>query len=95
MKVEGGRVVKVVKVEWGRQELTGTIPAELCELDGLKGLELSCNEIGGLLPSAIGKLTALKWLQLYDNGLEGSIPLWETKETAEAYLATLKATSPN
>eukprot|EP00518_Triparma_eleuthera_P023347 CAMPEP_0197548264 /NCGR_PEP_ID=MMETSP1320-20131121/2427_1 /TAXON_ID=91990 /ORGANISM="Bolidomonas sp., Strain RCC2347" /LENGTH=454 /DNA_ID=CAMNT_0043108247 /DNA_START=282 /DNA_END=1646 /DNA_ORIENTATION=- len=69
-EVEDGRVTKV---DWGELSLTGTIPAEIGELDGLRELWLYGNEISSI-PSEIGKLASLDCIWLYNCRLEGPLP---------------------
>ena len=69
-EVEGGRVVEL---EWFKRGLTGSIPAEIGDLDGLHELSLSYNEISGDLPSEISKLTSLTGLDVANNRLEGAL----------------------
>ena len=69
--VEGGRVVRV---EWAREGFSGTIPAEIGELDALTVMDLWANEIGGVLPPEIGNLASLVDLLLNVNRIEGGVP---------------------
>ncbi len=55
--------------------LTGTLPDELGDLDNLITLDLSYNTIGGAIPNALGDLVNLEWLSLDNNNLSGSIPV--------------------
>mmetsp|Transcript_29109 Transcript_29109/g.58130 ORF Transcript_29109/g.58130 Transcript_29109/m.58130 type:complete len:144 (-) Transcript_29109:14-445(-) len=48
--------------------LKGNLPSEIGELDGLRVLDLSCNEISSI-PPEIGKLTSLTELELGRNHL--------------------------
>ncbi len=54
--------------------LNGTLPASLSQLEQLKVLELSFNKISGSLPSQIGALKNLEVLALNGNHLSGTIP---------------------
>jgi len=55
--------------------LTGTLPAELGNLAGPRGLYFGANEITGEIPSELGKLTTLVGLNIADNNFTGSVPL--------------------
>lgn len=54
--------------------LEGSIPASICQLENLKWLELSFNKINGALPKEIGDLSQLEILAFNSNYLSGSIP---------------------
>ena len=54
--------------------MRGSIPPELGNLDKLQRLDLSGNELSGLIPSELGNLQNLQYLNLDDNELSGSIP---------------------
>ena len=54
--------------------LTGTLPSSLENLEQLQILELSFNKIEGTLPSALGNLSKLEVLALNGNNLTGIIP---------------------
>jgi hypothetical protein len=58
----------------GGNQLLGSIPAELSQLDSLKWLFLSDNQLSGRIPSELGQLTNLENLSLAENQLSGSIP---------------------
>lgn len=54
--------------------LTGTLPPELGDLDALQYLELGLNQIGGSIPVEIGNLTNLVALSFRDNVMTGTLP---------------------
>ncbi len=54
--------------------LTGTLPSELGDLQGLIDLQLCNNSISGGIPPELGNLTQLQYLSLWDNPLNGEIP---------------------
>ena len=54
--------------------LTGTIPAELGDLESLKQLLLNNNGLTGTIPAELGNLVNLEQLFLNDNELSGTIP---------------------
>jgi len=55
-------------------QLTGSIPAEICNLTNFTYLRLYNNQLTGSIPSEIGNLTNLTLLRLEDNQLTGEIP---------------------
>uniref|UniRef100_A0A2N9G321 Uncharacterized protein n=1 Tax=Fagus sylvatica TaxID=28930 RepID=A0A2N9G321_FAGSY len=55
-------------------KLSGTIPREIMELDGLISLNLSRNFLTGRINSDIGALQSLEVLDLSENQLHGGIP---------------------
>ncbi len=55
-------------------ELTGSIPPELGNLQNLWGLTLSGNVLAGPIPSELGGLKNLGILDLSDNKLTGPVP---------------------
>ena len=67
----GGRVTHLRLHE---NELTGSIPSSLGNLDNLEVLYLSHNELTGSIPDSLGGLENLNELYLQDNRLTGSIP---------------------
>ena len=76
---------RVVQLSLSRNNLTGSIPAEIGKLTHIEKIDLHRNKLTGSIPSEIGKLTELHTLHLYRNcevqsdgtctgGLTGSIP---------------------
>ncbi len=65
---------KVVAIDLGFNNLTGSIPTSIGNLENLESLKLFFNHIEGTLPSEIGNLTNLKILDLNSNNLTGQIP---------------------
>ena len=65
---------RVVEIRLWRNQLAGSIPAELGNLDGLKFLSLGRNELKGGIPPEIGELAELTYLGLGENQLTGSLP---------------------
>uniref|UniRef100_A0A6N2NAJ5 non-specific serine/threonine protein kinase n=1 Tax=Salix viminalis TaxID=40686 RepID=A0A6N2NAJ5_SALVM len=61
-------------MEFGRNQIRGTIPDGIGNLVSLGYLSLESNQLGGMIPSSIGKLQNLGYLYLYDNKISGSIP---------------------
>jgi len=55
-------------------QLTGSIPSEIGNLNSLQYLYLDENQLAGSIPSEIGNLNSLEDLLLYGNQLTGSIP---------------------
>lgn len=55
----------------GGQNLTGTIPEELAELDFLMWLTLSFNEFTGTIPGIFGELPYMQYFEVNENLLTG------------------------
>lgn len=64
--------VTALNLEWNK--LSGTIPAELGNMENLEFLKLAHNELTGPIPSELGNMENLESLELYDNVLTGTIP---------------------
>ncbi|OJJ18658.1 hypothetical protein BKI52_23915 [marine bacterium AO1-C] len=69
--VVGGHVTQI---QFNRNNLIGTIPAEIDDFPQLASLVLSNNLIAGSIPTNIGNLTELTSLMLSGNVLSGAIP---------------------
>lgn len=69
--VESGHVTKLNLIN---NQLIGTIPPELGDLNSLAGLFLGNNQLSGNIPPELGNLSNLTELYLYKNQLNGSIP---------------------
>ena len=54
--------------------LNGSIPTELGNLNRLKYLNLAFNQLSGNIPNSIGNLVSLEEIRLFQNELSGSIP---------------------
>jgi CHU_C Type IX secretion signal domain len=61
--------------------LTGTLPNSLGNLQSLQALFLNRNNLSGTIPATLGNLTNLAWLNLGKNKFTGSIPDSLTKLT--------------
>lgn len=79
---------KVSSISLSSNNLTGTIPDEIGNLEALWTLNVPYNQLTGEIPASIGKLTNLWSLHLYRNQLTGSIPpeLGNMKQLAYCYL---------
>jgi hypothetical protein len=56
-------------------KVSGTLPAELCQLDQLAVLDLNENpRLSGTLPTQLGRMGSLTHLYLFGSALSGSIP---------------------
>ena len=69
--VENSRVVSIYLND---NNLTGTLPVELQNLEKLYELNLNGNNIGGQIPAELGSLSELNVLYLYNNQFTGEIP---------------------
>ncbi len=65
---------RVVEIRLWRNQLAGSIPAELGSLDNLTILSLGRNQLEGGIPPEIGGLAGLTYLGLGENQLTGSLP---------------------
>ena len=66
-----GRVFDLVL---GNNNLTGSIPSSLGNLQALYNLVLDGNQLTGEIPASLGNLSNLRWLWLSNNQLTGEIP---------------------
>ena len=64
----------VWSVSLNSNNLTGTIPADLEDLQELIDLTLNDNELTGTIPTQLGNLSDLETLNMYGNDLSGGIP---------------------
>ena len=78
----------VVGLELYINKLSGTIPAEIGNLNNLQELDLDINQLSGSIPDDLGNLKDLWFLGLSTNQLTGSIPvrLGELAKLEELYL---------
>ena len=65
---------KIYDLDLRTNNLNGTLPDELGDLNDLRYLNLTSNKISGNIPSSIGNLTNLVEIYLHDNQLTGGIP---------------------
>ena len=70
----GGSPRRVRELALSNNSLTGTIPAELGNLDGLEQLSIINNRLTGSIPAELGNLANLRVLNLNNNQLTGTIP---------------------
>ena len=54
--------------------ISGTIPAQLGGISGLRRLELDNNRLSGTIPTQLGDISGLRRLKLDNNRLSGTIP---------------------
>lgn len=54
--------------------LTGTLPEEIGNLNELEDLRISFNQLEGILPKSFWYLNKLKYFECYNNKIEGEIP---------------------
>jgi hypothetical protein len=67
---------KVVQLRMWWNNMAGTIPHELSELDSLEVLNMGGGSIAGTIPDSLSKLTNLEWMLFHDNCLTGTIPAY-------------------
>ena len=65
---------RVVRLNLGSNNLSGSIPPELGKLSKLTYLRIPSNQLSGPIPSELGKLSSLTYLSLSRNQLSGPIP---------------------
>lgn len=65
---------RVTSLQLGFNNLNGTIPVDIGDLDGILTLNLSVNQLTGTLPTEIGNLSLITRLQINQNQLSGSLP---------------------
>ncbi|KAL2254574.1 UNVERIFIED_CONTAM: Leucine-rich repeat protein 2 [Sesamum indicum] len=65
---------RVVRLDLGNSNISGTLGPELGELKHLQYLELYRNNIGGRIPKELGNLGKLVSMDLYGNKFRGNIP---------------------
>jgi Leucine-rich repeat (LRR) protein len=71
ISVSSGRVTEV---KLDSNNIAGSIPSSIGDLDGLNNLSLQWNQLAGSIPMEIGNLTIVQELKLRGNQLTGSIP---------------------
>ena len=64
----------VLFLDLSSNNLAGTIPAQVADLQNLQQLNLGNNSITGQIPTALGGMSNLKGIFLYGNRLSGQIP---------------------
>ncbi len=69
-----GSPPRVSRVRLDREQLTGTLAAELGQLTGLQELFLNGNQLTGEIPVEFGQLSELQVLHLENNQLTGELP---------------------
>ncbi|NOY36863.1 MAG: T9SS type A sorting domain-containing protein [Chlorobi bacterium] len=65
---------RVTEISFDHNNLIGTIPPSIGDLDSLRVLNLPDNQLSGTIPSEIGNLGRLQHIDLNMNQLSGSIP---------------------
>ncbi|PUZ65457.1 hypothetical protein GQ55_3G224400 [Panicum hallii var. hallii] len=66
---------RVIRLDLGKQKLSGPLAPELGQLDQLQFMEIYENNIEGRIPSELGGLASLVGLDLHGNRISGPIPL--------------------
>lgn len=65
------------------QELSGTIPSSICDIDQLRFLSVGFTSLKGTLPPCINELVKLELLFLPNNDLNGQLPLMTNMTSLE------------
>lgn len=65
----------LVFLDVSSNQISGTLPPSISDLDSLMVLNLSWNPLQGSIPSSFGNMKAIKCLYLSGNNLNGSIPV--------------------
>ncbi|SRX54941.1 Two component regulator three Y domain protein [Aequorivita sp. CIP111184] len=65
---------KVIGINLLFNNLNGTLPGSLGQLENLKRLELSFNSISGIIPAELGNLKQLEVLAINGTSVNGNIP---------------------
>eukprot|EP00550_Attheya_septentrionalis_P003695 CAMPEP_0198281950 /NCGR_PEP_ID=MMETSP1449-20131203/1822_1 /TAXON_ID=420275 /ORGANISM="Attheya septentrionalis, Strain CCMP2084" /LENGTH=1086 /DNA_ID=CAMNT_0043977979 /DNA_START=196 /DNA_END=3456 /DNA_ORIENTATION=- len=68
--------IRLKKLDFSHNHLTGTIPDETGYLPSLEHLDFSGNNISGTIFSSVAKVYALRYLSLSNNHLTGPLPLF-------------------
>ena len=82
-----GSPSRVATLGLGGNQLTGTIPAQLGQLNQLKRLDLGGNQLTGPIPVQLGQLNQLEELGLGGNQLTGPIPVELSQLSQLQYLS--------
>ena len=82
----GGTPLRVTEVDLNRMGLSGTVPADLGDVDRLTKLNLRSNDLSGAIPASLGNLRYLEVLNLHSNMLNGEIPNLSGTVLQELYL---------
>jgi len=89
----------VVSISLLFNNIEGTLPSSLGNLENLKILELSFNKLQGNIPAELGNLSKLEVLAFNGNNLSGNIPaeIGKLKNLKQLHLSsnTLSGTIPN
>ncbi|XP_029128394.1 receptor-like protein EIX2 [Cajanus cajan] len=64
----------VTSIDISNNKLSGDIPIEITNLNGLNFLNLSHNQLTGHIPSSIGNMGSLQFIDISRNQLSGEIP---------------------
>ncbi|XP_052159057.1 receptor-like protein kinase 5 [Oryza glaberrima] len=71
----GGGAGVVTELSLHDMNLTGTVPAAVCDLASLTRLDLSNNQLTGAFPAAaLSRCARLRFLDLANNALDGALP---------------------
>lgn len=71
IEIENGRVVFI---NLFGNNLNGTLPEEICNMDALRELDLGVNKLEGVIPACIGDMAALTKLKINGQDMSGSLP---------------------
>ncbi|MCX7549415.1 immunoglobulin domain-containing protein [Xanthomarina sp. F2636L] len=65
---------RVIEIILSSNNLVGTLPTQIGDLDALEKINLSFNQLTGNIPVELGNCTGLTELTLWNNNLSGTIP---------------------
>ncbi|XP_055802682.1 receptor kinase-like protein Xa21 [Solanum dulcamara] len=74
--LDEGNIVSTLKfLSISYNQISGSIPSNICQLSELKVLSISFNNLTGDIPRNIGCLSKLEWFLIGSNSIKGTIPL--------------------
>ncbi len=65
----------LVTLDFNNNDLSGTIPVVLGEVNSLENILLASNDLTGTIPASLASIESLKVLELQLNALTGTVPI--------------------